>query len=260
MKAERLFEPMRAVLLIRNALVLNRTPIALSAAAVAGILLLVSLLDALGECRPGLHPKLFLLVLFSGGILITSRSFKELHDPIKGLPWLLLPASMLEKTLARIVLTTVVLIAGCMLFFLFFSLVSEGVNIFFTGRRHPFFSPFDPLVLKGATTYSAVQAPFLLGAVYFRRHALSKTILAMLGFSGLFTLGFYLAARLIFGEALSSGFAFGDLAHSAGYGIEGSRLYGLGRAALITIKGLFWVALPLVAWTTCYFRLKETER
>ena len=121
MQAEHFFRPKRVFLLIRNVLVLNRSSIALITAAVASILLLVSLLDALGECRPELHQELYLLVLFSGGILLTSRSFKELHDPVKSLPWLLLPASLLEKTLARILLTTAVLIGGSMLFYFVFS-------------------------------------------------------------------------------------------------------------------------------------------
>ena len=259
MQAESNFQPMRLFLLIRNALVLNLASIAITTAAVGSILMLVSLLDALGQCQSGLHQKLFLLVLFSGGILLTSRSFKELHDPIKSLPWLLLPASLLEKTLARILLTTVVLIAGSMLFFFFFSLVSEGVNTFLFNRRHALFQPFDPLVLKGAITYTAVQAPYLLGAAYFRKHALSKTILAMLGFTVLLSLGFYLAARLIFGEQFS-GLAFGDLFTEAGHSIEWAKVSGLGRAAAITTKVILLLALPLVSWTTCYFRLKETER
>lgn len=259
MQAEHFFRPKRVFLLIRNVLVLNRSSIALITAAVASILLLVSLLDALDECRPELHQKLYLLVLFSGGILLTSRSFKELHDPIKGLPWLLLPASLLEKTLARILLTTAVLIGGSMLLYFVFSLMSEGVNTFLFDRRHALFQPFDPLVFKGAITYTAVQAPFLLGAAYFRKHALSKTILAMLGFTALLSLGFYLAARIIFGEQFS-GLVFGDLFTEASHSIEWAKLSGLGRAAAITTKVIFWLALPLVSWTTCYFRLKETER
>ena len=259
MQAESVFQLTRVFLLVRNTLVLNRTAIAVTTAAVGSILMLVSLLDALGQCRPGMHQKLFLLVLFLGGILVTSRSFKELHDPVKGLAWLLLPASQLEKTLARILLTTVVLIAGSMLFFFIFSLVSEGVNTLLAGRRHTLFQPFDPLVLKGAMTYTAIQAPFLLGAVYFRKHALSKTILAMLGFSVLFCLAVFVAARILFGEQLS-GLEFDDLFTGAGYGVERARLSGLGRAAALAAKVFFWFALPLVSWTTCYFRLKETGR
>ena len=259
MQTESFFQPLRVFLMIRNILVLNRTAIAVTTAAVGSILMLASLLDAMGQCQSGLHPKLFLLVLFLGGILVTSRSFKELHDPIKGLPWLLLPASLLEKTMARILLTTVVLIAGSMLFFFIFSLVSEGVNVLLVGRRHAIFHPFDPLVLKGAMTYTAMQAPFLLGAAYFRKHALSKTTLAMLGFTVLFCLGVYLAARVIFGEQFP-GLASGDLFTGAGYGAAWDKVSGLGRAAVVTTKVIFWLALPLVSYTTCYFRLKETER
>lgn len=82
--------------------------------------------------------------------------------------------------MSRILLTTVEFVAGSMLLYLGFSIISEGVNLLLFGRHHLVFLPFDPLVLKGAMSYTALQAPFLLGAVYFRKHALSKTVLTWL--------------------------------------------------------------------------------
>ena len=58
MKAKRTFQPMRILMLIRNTLVLNRSSIVLITAAVGSILMLISLLDSLGECRPDLQPVL----------------------------------------------------------------------------------------------------------------------------------------------------------------------------------------------------------
>ncbi len=249
----------RIYLLVRNAVLLNRSSIAIVAAAAAGVLLLISFVDAFGACRAELHRNLYLVVLFLGGLLLTSRSFKELHDPVKGISWLLVPASLLEKTLAWLLLTTLVFILGSMGFYLAFSVISEGLNMLAFGRRHFLFFPFDPFVLKGALSYTAIQAPFFLGAVYFRKHALSKTILALLTFSLMLGLGVLVVARVLFwGQGIAwdfeAVFAGTDLSE------KWAQLANLGKTAAVAAKSLFWAVVPFVCWTTCYFRLKETER
>ncbi len=259
MKVERFLDPARVWLLIRNAVVLNRSSLFVIAAAAAGVLLLISLVDAFGPCRPNLHTVLYLNLLFLGGLFLTSRIYRELHDPVLGIAWLLLPASLLEKTLARILLTTAVFIAGSMALYFLLSIVSEGVNTLLFNRRHPLFSPFDTVVLKGALAYTAIQAPFMVGAVYFRKHALSKTVLILLGFSLLLGLGVLVAARLIFWNH-ATGWDIATLIHRADFHAVWRPLSNVGRMAAFTAKVIFWVVLPLVSWTICYFRLRETER
>ena len=259
MRIEPSFRPVRIYLMLRNTIVLNRFSLMFAGAAVAGTLLFISLLDALGPCRPRLHQHLYLAVLFLGGLLLTSRSFKGLHDPVDSLPWLLLPASMLEKALARILLTTFVYVAGSMVFYILFSIVSEGLNYLVVKRHHLLFNPFDPMVLRGALSYMAIQAPFLLGAVYFRKHALSKTILSILAFSLIFGLGVLVAGRIILGDQLA-GLVSETHTPSAEFNVAWMQLAKFGRTAAGAAKTVFWFVIPVVCWTTCYFRLKETER
>ncbi len=259
MKVERSFQPGRIYLMLRNAMVLNRSSIVVVSASVAGVIMLISFLDALGACRPLLHRNLYLVVLISGGLLFTSRSFRGLHDPIQGLSWLLLPASLLEKTIVYILLTTVVYVTGGMLLFGVISMVSEALNQMLLGRHHGLFSPIDPLVLKSALTYTAMQAPFLVGAAYFRKHALSKTILVLMGFSVLLAVGILAAARIIFGDQWS-GMDFELMLDGIDMGMGWEQFVQLGCTAAGAAKVLFWLVIPVVSWTICYFRLKETER
>ena len=182
-----------------------------------------------------------------------------MHDPVRGLFWLLLPASILEKILARILLTTVVYVTATMLFYLVFSIVSEGINLLLFRRHHPLFFPFDPLVFWGVLSYMVIQAPFLVGAVYFRKHALSKTVLSLVGFSLLFAIGTLLAVRVIFDNQMV-GLDFEALFAKAQFSGAWMQLENFGRAAAGTAKAIFWVIVPIVCWTICYFRLKETER
>jgi hypothetical protein len=259
MKVKQSFQPRRIYLMLRNAMVLNRSSIVVVSASVVGVAILISFLDALGACRLLLHRNLYLVVLIFGGLLFTSRSFRGLHDPIQGLSWLLLPASLLEKTIVHILLTTIIYVTGSMLLFVVISMVSEALNQMLLGRHHGLFSPIDPLVLKSALTYTAIQAPFLVGAVYFRKHALSKTILVLLGFSVLLAMGIFAALRIIFGDQWP-GMDLELMLNGDNLGMAWEQLAQLGRTAAAAAKVLLWGVIPVVSWTICYFRLKETER
>lgn len=252
-------DPRRLYLLTRNLILLKRSSIAIVSAAMAGVLLFISLIDAMGDCHQRMHQNLYLIVLFFGGILMTSRSFKALHDPVRGLFWLLLPASMFEKILTQILSTTIVYVAGSMLLYFIFSMVSEGLNTLLFNCRHLLFNPFDTVVLKGALTYMAIQAPFLVGAAYFRKHALSKTVLSLLGLSSLLGLAVLAAVLIIFGT-FGNGFDVDAFSGEMDYGTAWAYLEPVARTAAGMARAILWVVLPGVCWTICYFRLKETER
>lgn len=246
--------PARVYFLIRNAIVLNKSSILFSTAALAGILSLLSLFDTYGSCSPMFHRNAYLVIFFPVGILLTTRAFRDLHDPVKGYSWLLMPASSLEKTLSRILLTTLVYSFGSLVIYLLFSLFSEGINMLVLRRCHFMLNPFDPVILKSIGVYMAVQAPFLTGAVYFKKHSLSKTIL-FLTFSVLIIgLGILIAIRLIFGE----GFFWWDI-QNLFYSDEHDDFTAVGSGIINTAKFLFWFAVPSISWTICYFRYRETE-
>jgi hypothetical protein len=223
-------------------------------AALGSILFLLSLFDAYGNCSPMFHRNAYLVIFFPGGIFLTTRAFRELHDPVKGYSWLLLPASSLEKTLSRILLTTLVYYFGSLVIYLLFSLLSEGINMLVLQRCHFMFNPFDLVIIKSMGVYMAVQAPFLTGAVYFKKHTLSKTIL-FLTFSVLIIgVGILIAIRLIFGE----GFFWWNV-QDIFYSNEVDDFTAVGSGVINTAKVFFWFAVPSVSWIICYFRYRETE-
>ena len=150
-------------------------------------------------------------------------------------------------------------VAGSMLLYLAFSVVSEGLNLLLFGRHHTLFFPLDPGVLKAALSYSAIQAPFLLGAVYFRKHALSKTVLCFLALSLLFGLGVLVAVWILFGGRWV-GMDFEALFAGTDFSAAWIQLANVGRMAAGIGKVIFWLVIPIVCWTICFFRLKETER
>jgi len=263
MKPENTFHPFRFYLLVRNGIVLNKSAIMTVSAAVGGIILLFSAFDAFVESRPGFHPRLYLGVLYVGGIILTSRIFKELHDTLKGPAWLLIPASILEKALSRIALSNVMYVILTMLIYFIFSLLSEGLNWLLFGRHHPLFNPFDPLILRGVALYFVFQAPFLVGAIYFRKHSLSKTILSLLGYTFVFFVVGVFSIWLIFGhyfDGLLPNLETLLEQPEISYEAIGANITRLGRVALWVWRIIFWALIPTLCWTICYYRLKETER
>jgi len=254
MQVEKSFQPERVYRLIRNTMILNRSSILVVTAALAGVFSLFSFFDAYGNLSSHFHRNAYLFVFFPGGLLLTSRIFKELHDPVKGYAWLLLPASNMEKVLSRILLTTIIYIVGSLIAYLLFSLVSEGLNLVVLGRRHFLFNPFDPVILYCTLTYISIQAPFLIGAVYFQKHVLSKTILSLSG--SFFILGICIltATWLILGDQVS-----GPEVRNIFYSQENNDFTAFGLAVMNGAKVFFWFVVPAVAWTICFFRHKETE-
>lgn len=248
------FNPVRVVLLMRNAVMLSRASILFTSAALAGVVILWSLADTYTGCSPMFHRSAYLWLFFSGGLFVTCRGFRELHDPIKGYAWLLLPASALEKTVSRILLVGPVYCIASLMAYLAASLLSEGVNALTVGRCHFWFNPLDFFIFKLMAVYIVVQAPFLAGAVYFKKHVLSKTILFLVCIVVVFGVGMLAAARIIFGE----GFGGLDL-NGLDFAYESGMFQGMGPGLIKTGKVIFWFVLPVVSWVICFLRHRETE-
>lgn len=257
------FHPTRFYLLIRNGIILNQSTLLIVSAAVGGILVFLSAIDTFLGYRPRFHQGLYLGVLYVGGLIVTSRIFKDFHDTIKGPAWLLIPASLLEKASSRIALSTAVYVITTMLIYFGFSLLSEGFNWLLFGRHHPLFNPFDQWVLHGVAFYFVFQAPLLVGAIYFQRHSLSKTILVLLGYTSVFFVVVGIATWLIFGDYFHGLLSnLETLIEQTGTTDEAiiTNMGRLGSVALWTWRIIFWAIIPPLCWTICYYRLKETER
>ena len=263
MRIQNIFHPTRFYLLMRNGIVLNKSSILIMSAAFGGILLLLSAIDVHGGYRPRFHQGLYLGVLYLGVLIVTNRIFRDFHDPVKEVAWLLIPASLLEKVSSRIVLSTVMYVITTMLIYILFSFLSEGLNWLLFKRHHPVFNQFDQWVVRGVAIYFVLQAPLLVGAIYFQKHSLSKTILTLLGYTLVFFAIVIIAMWLILGNYF----------HGLLPGLETimdqtgvindatiANLVKLSEAAVWIWRIIFFVLIPPLCWTICYYRLKETER
>ena len=181
MKEKERFDPARFFRLIRNEMRLSSGAVW----AILGILLFVLvLLVLIGDFREDELPfhKLMYSNLLFFGLLVAGAAFKELHRPEESYTWLALPASLLEKYVSRLVLTSLgyflVVTAAYTLFAMAFNGAIQMIH-YQTGMP---FNPFDGFVVKCLAIFLVGHSLVLVGAVYFRQMAYTLVLLAICSF------------------------------------------------------------------------------
>jgi hypothetical protein len=122
----------------------------------------------------------FIAALFAWGTIATSVCFNDMHGRATNTAFLLLPASALEKTVSRLLIHTVGLVAYLLLLTTLLSWVLEGINTLWIGERRAFFSPLDEVGWMLLPHFLVAQALFFLGAAWFRKVQFVKTVGAVI--------------------------------------------------------------------------------
>lgn len=244
----------RLWLLIRNDLVADYRTLAVTAGAVTGVMLLTSLVSTLdGEASHALYTPWYYALLFIGGAAVASLSFRELNDKTKNEAYLLLPASALEKTLARLIRTTVVFFVFLLLFMTVASAVIEGVLWTVFGRRNDLFNPSHAEVWTPVGHFLVVVSQYFLGAAWFRRLHFVKTTFALWVIQVAVTC-FSFAMIAIFFD-IRGNYDIGEDAAYAYYQANEA----LFDAAWALLRVLYYFVVPVFCWYVAWLRVKETQ-
>ncbi len=192
MKTKGLFEPKRFLLLLRNDLMTHfKTSLIVTGFIIGALSFLVFLANFNGSLSR-LHLESFKLVIIQGGYLVTAASFRSLHEKKRSSFYLTLPASLIEKLLSRLVLTTIGFVVGVSALYYGFSLLASSASVLINGNSLPVFNPFESGNRSVIAFYWITQSVFLLGAIHFRSHHFIKTILSTWVFGAVvivFTIG-----------------------------------------------------------------------
>jgi hypothetical protein len=233
----------RLVWLLRNEAVRNYRSWALVSGTIALLALLLSALGAWdGNVGGNFYQSLFIAALFGWGTSATSQAFSDLHGRGTNAAFLLLPASALEKTAARLVVHTGALFVYLLLFTTVLSFVLEGINAMLFDVRREFFSPLDRTAWSIAPHYLAVQSVFFLGAAWFRKLQFVKTVGAVLAIA----IGWSLvvaAVALVFRSFTPGQFFVND---PIDWLIE-------------TAPTVYHVVLPVFCWFVAWLRVTEAQ-
>ncbi len=247
----------------------------IAAAAVAGVVLIGYVLTAIVNKIGGgggnyddhgstiAHTVIFAQILFVGGFIVTSRAFHESHDNTKNHEWFMLPASTVEKLIVRLLLSTIGYTVAVIAGYFLATALSAAVAYVITGVHFGVFNPFSKEVLLSILHYWVAQSIFLLGAAYFKKLHIVKTVLAMI----LIGIGISIVSGLVFYFVFSGYFdamqptseliqLFENFDNRSVWIRQVSRT----ARTLRTIgEVLYWAALAPTCWIIVYFRLRETE-
>ncbi len=221
---------------------------ALFAGTAAGIALLISLSQISSVSQdPWFHRELFGYILFIWGIWTTSRAFGPLHNKTLRDAYLLLPASSLEKLLARLLAVTAGFLLSLLIFSTILSFAIECFNLLHFGNRRPFFDVLDPEVWNLIAVYMVVQSPYFLGAVWFRRASFLATSLTLVVLCALFAVVWLIAGRL----------AFGGIGWDVWNKIDALKYWHFANSGIL--QTILLTLLPLALWCIAWLRLKEAQ-
>ena len=257
MQTNSIFNIKRFLLLLRNDLFRHYRMLLIGASTVATIYfvaiipqIIFSPANIEQEFHIGFFPTAFIIT----GFLLSAGVFAEIHNTQKNTSFFMLPATIFEKFISRLLLTTIVFVPLAVVFYLALNLISLLITKIFTGWGFPILNPFDPDMLNIMAVYLVTQSLFIFGSSFFKKHAFMKT-----GVS-LFTLGIILAIfagiifRIVYRDFFQ-GMVFLDHHPFS----DTVAMEDFGNTLLAIIKSLFWFILAPLCWILSYLRLSEKE-
>lgn len=202
---------------------------------------------------------IFFVGLYITGFVFASGIFSALGDRPKGIYWMTVPATHLEKLMCGIFYGTVVFTVVYILCFvvvqqLTFSLVRTRPDFRIIPLGH-----WDQPLRFAAYFFFPLQALYLMGSVYFERYSFVKTTLMGLAVLLLFLTHLYFNHKIFLPEYASIFSPTSFMINSAASGDRTDRIYELSpwiNDAVTFLMKYMW--LP-VFWVVTYFRLKEKE-
>jgi hypothetical protein len=214
--------------------------------------------------------------LLAVGCLYASTIFSDLGSKAKGIAWLSVPASALEKLLCAVLFAVVI-------FFIAYNVVFYLVNIPMVDlcnelieRQHRAWIGGYPIspnpvfnVLKGLPGdefngisplylffFFSIQSAFMLGSVYFERYAFVKTVVVVLLCILFFTTLEQRIVELTLPKGWNQNFMTEWMKDEDTLRVKAVRLPPL---VSLILGCLLLYAMPLVFWIATYFRIKEKE-
>lgn len=246
--------PKRLCLLLRSDISLNLHSILIFALTIFAILFLNTFITLADTARNNFHPALFAIFLVFGGLWVTMRVFRDVHTKERSHFLLTLPASNLEKFLSRLLLTTVGYTALIIAIFYLSSILILGFSSAFLKTQAIVFNPFDAEITNLIIFYLIIHAFFFLGAIYFKKHIFSKTILSLCGLLLIFPL---LTSLIMF------------ITSHAAHGVTIPQIYvniswHLPETSLTSLyfnklQGYIAGIVVFCCWVIAYLRLRESE-
>jgi len=202
-------------------------------------------------------------------IIAPSKLYGTVNHYRKGLNYVLLPVSTLEKTLSMFLITAVyttfIITAGLLI-------LDTVVHLIIPSRLNEMLFTAHSMELMGIEIISllVIQSWFVLGNMLFRNQKVAKTILSLLGLVILTGLLLVFVFRIVGYEKV--GLFIEEQFSDISLNIDGSkiRVFGIGDSreilkaipiykTMMTIQYILWAVISVGCWTGTY-RLIKTRK
>lgn len=230
----------------------------LNSFAVVSIIVMLSAIPSagFGQMKDGLYYGWFGGLLIWWGTVHASMMFAELHNKTHNNAYLLLPASALEKTIAKYLYGSVFFVIHLLIFITVLALLIEGINMLIFGRANGLFNPFSFWAWEAIGAFMVIQPLFFLGGAWFRKYKWFKTVITLwiIGF-GLGLLA--LITSLIFFAGYSDGLYSIFSREFINPDWEANK--NLFEGMVIGLKILCFGVIPPLCFYITWLRVKETQ-
>ncbi len=263
-KRNEYFNPGRFFLLLKRDFVTNYRTIIIAIAAIAGFVIFASAISALNQNGENFHLKLYFMLLYIGGFIVTSRVFKELHNSQKSYTYVTLPGSPMEKFIERLILSSIGYALGTLLVYFVIAAISESLNQLLFGYSHELLNPLSRIFLIAVAAFVVIQSLFLVGSVFFKKNSLIKTILMLTILAIVISVIAVLIAVFVFRESFEgirqTRQEFKSLRELSDWlGMTEGDLRLVGRGLWLGIRILFWAILAPLCWIISYLKFRKIE-
>lgn len=263
-KRNEYFNPGRFFLLFKRDFFTNYRSIIISVSAIAGFVIFASAISSLNQNQGDFHLKLYFMLLYIGGFIVTSRAFKELHNTQKSYTYVTLPGSLLEKFAERLISSSIGYALGALLVYSMSAAISESINQLLFGYSHALFNPLSRTFLIGVAAFVVIQSVFLAGSVFFKKNSFIKTILMLTILAIVLSVIAVLIARFVFWESFAglqpTKQEFNSLRELSGWlGMTEDGLQLFSRSLLLGIRIFFWALLAPLCWIISYLKFRKIE-
>ena len=265
MKIKSYLNGKRVGLLIKKDLFIEKRFVAIISLTISLLIIVASFMSAIGRNNPNFHLSFFTFLMYTVGIIITSKIFSEMHSLKKNHFWYMLPASDLEKTLSRFTISAIIWPVALLILYSVVSVLMGIINRGLIGYGNNPLLPTNPEVWRRIGSYILIQSTFFYGAALFKRHQLIKMGLAITLFFGFLLIVMMIVFRSFMGNNMGE-FSFhqfyqwgNNYSQSFNFNIDSETMQ---KAFFLIKRGLkifyYFIMAPLF-WSLAYLKIRHNE-
>lgn len=247
------FSLQRFILLVQRYLAFNHKTLLIGFGAISGIIIVVGIFTAYyANGFFNVQPLVSLgqVLIFVGGLAITSNAYKEIHTPARSLFYLTLPATTSEKLFSNWLITSLVYIIVANLVLMLVILIPNLIGMLLWSLPLNVFNPLGSENIRVMSIYMVIHSIFFLGSLAFRKNNMLKTILSLFVISMTINVILIFFAWIFFGQI-----GFHIEPDTVNSGLQTIITQTLPKVAEIIFYALIIPFCLLVS----YFKLKERE-